>query len=99
MMSIWRRVIFAVVCACITAAFWLIATPCIAAVSPGDQPPDSDLSAILLNNGDVPPGFELDPKQSGFKDEPLPGPSWSSPITRRAPHMREYDRVWRHRQK
>jgi hypothetical protein len=37
---------------------------------------------------------KLDPKQSGFHDEPLPGPSWLSPITQHATHIRNYQRFW-----
>jgi hypothetical protein len=37
---------------------------------------------------------KLDPKQSGFHDEPLPAPSWLSPITQHATHIRNYQRFW-----
>jgi len=92
-MSFWRRIVLAVG-ACIFAATWLVATPSVAAASLDSQSPESDLGAFLLNSGDVPPGFELDPKQSGFHDEPLPGPSWLSPITQHATHIRNYQRFW-----
>lgn len=92
-MSFWRRIVLAVG-ACIFAATWLAATPSVAAASLDSQSPESDLGAFLLNSGDVPPGFELDPKQSGFHDEPLPGPSWLSPITQHATHIRNYQRFW-----
>jgi hypothetical protein len=98
-MSLRREVMLAVICACIIAAIWLMAVPRVsAAASLDSQPPGSDLGAILLDSGDVPPGFELDPARSGYREESLPGPSWSSPIMRRAARYREYRRLWIHRE-
>lgn len=90
-MSFWRRVVLAVVCACV------IATPSVAAASPGSQPPAPDLGAILLDNRDVPPGFELDASRSGSYEEPPTAPSWLAPIMQHAAHVRGYDRYWFHR--
>lgn len=96
-MSFWRRVVLAVVCACVIAAVLLVATPSVAAPSPGNQPPEPDLGAILLDSRDVPPGFELDANQSRPYEEPPTAPGWLSPIMQHAAHIRGYDRYWYHR--
>jgi MFS family permease len=89
--------VLAVVYACVIAAALLVATPSVAAPSPGSQPPESDLGAILLDSRDVPPGFELDVNQSRSYEEPPTAPSWLSPIMQHAAHIRGYDRYWYHR--
>ena len=91
-MSFWWRVALAVVCACVIAA------PPVAAASLGSQSPEPDLGTILLDGRDIPPGFELDAKQSGSYEKPPAAPSWLSPIMQHAAHIRGYDRVWFHRQ-
>jgi hypothetical protein len=97
-MSFWRRVVLVVVCVFVIAAVRLVATPSVAAASPGSQGPEPDLGAILLDGRDVPPGFELDAKQSGSYEKPPTAPSWLSPIMQHAAHLRGYDRVWFNRQ-
>ncbi len=96
-MSFWRRVVLAVVYACVIAAALLVATPSVAAPSPGSQTPEPDLGAILLDSRDVPPGFELDAKQSRSYEESPAAPSWLSPIMQHAAHIHGYDRYWFHR--
>jgi hypothetical protein len=98
MVSFWRRVVLVVVCVFVIAAVRLVATPSVAAASPGSQGPEPDLGAILLAGRDVPPGFELDAKQSGSYEKPPTAPSWLSPIMQHAAHLRGYDRVWFNRQ-
>lgn len=97
-MSFWRRVVLAVVCVCVIAAVRLVATPSVVVASPEGQGPQPDLGAILLDGRDVPPGFELDTKQSGSYEKSPTAPSWLSPIMRHADRFRGYDRVWFHRQ-
>src|SRR5947209_4012136 len=98
MVSFWRRVVLVVVCVFVIAAVRLVAAPSVAAASPGSQGPEPDLGAILLDGRDVPPGFELDAKQSGSYEKPPTAPSWLSPIMQHAAHLRGYDRVWFNRQ-
>jgi hypothetical protein len=54
--------------------------------------------AALLDSRDVPPGFELDAKQSGYYEKPPNAVSWLSPIMQHAAQLRGYDRVWVNRQ-
>lgn len=97
-MSFWWRVVLAVVCVCVIAAVRLVATPSVVVASPEGQGPQPDLGAILLDGRDVPPGFELDTKQSGSYEKSPTAPSWLSPMMRHAVRLRGYDRVWFHRQ-
>lgn len=73
-MSFWWRVVLAVVCTCVIAAVWLVAAPPVVAASLGSQSLEPDLDAMLLDSRDVPPGFELDAKQSGLMKSLRPHP-------------------------
>ncbi|MGH4025678.1 MAG: hypothetical protein ACRDRV_13975 [Pseudonocardiaceae bacterium] len=64
----------------------------------GSQSLEPDLGTIVLDDRDVPAGFELDTTRSGSYEEPPPAPGWFSLIMQHAPGNRGYDRVWFHRQ-
>jgi len=85
-----------VVCAGVIAIIPLVGAPCVAAASPGSAAPT--LGSILIDDHDVPSGFELDAKQSGPYEQPPSAPSWLAPLTQHAAHLHGYDRVWFHRQ-
>src|SRR5436305_200187 len=87
-----------VVCAGVIAIIPLVGAPCVAAASRGSAAPAPTLGSILIDDHDVPSGFELDAKQSGPYERPPSAPSWLAPLTQHAAHLHGYDRVWFHRQ-